>query len=141
MYLDELERLLQDVWTEEVVLGYTETYANQVRNTEGDSEDFQSELERLQNWINGRRIEIEMFIDTGGLIAENNELSCYSTFEGEDEGLNDIGNLATSVSHSCSSTSSASNQVVLLMIVLGLHSTLSRRRNKKSGKVNKYESV
>jgi spore coat protein CotH len=126
-YLNELERLLQDVWLEEEILEYTETYANHIRGTEGDSEEFQSELDRLQNWINSRREDIEIYIDAGGQISENTELTCYSFAKGEDENLNDIGGLATSVSHSCASTSYPSNHFLLLMVILSLNLKFARK--------------
>lgn len=65
-YLDALERLLAEVWDEDRLAERVALMASQVRATEPEVERHQEVTEGLLAWIEGRRGEVEVFIDEGG---------------------------------------------------------------------------
>ena len=123
-YFDELEWLLESVWNEQDLLEVQSQFTAQIQQVEANTEVFQTETAALEEWILQRRSTIEQYIESGGVEGETGEISCYEDLEGMDE----AGELVTTVSHSCASASSSARITCLLFCCVAL---LRRESNKE----------
>jgi len=100
--LNELERLLKAVGNEDVLLAQIEVFLKQIQTVEVQTADSQAVVDELNNWITQRWSIIEQYIFDGGVEGEPGELNCFAEGDLEGQGFNDLGEVVTTLGHSCS---------------------------------------
>lgn len=98
-YLDTLAALLDEVWDEERLLARIDALSAQAAELEAFDADNEAATEALRAFVEGRRADIEDFIDDGGLPGEAEPAACDDL--GPLDQLVLIGELTGTYSHSC----------------------------------------
>lgn len=75
-FKEEIDRLLIDIWDENVLLSLIDEYAIQIKSAENNP-NHDVEMERLKDWVNNRRGEVRSMM-TDGLpdLSENDPAGC-----------------------------------------------------------------
>lgn len=98
-FLDELQRVLDEVWDEERVLERIDRMEAQLATVEEPNE---AVIEALRGFVRGRRDAIDAFVAAGGRVPPERESTCSGPLNGED--LAALGELNSSFAIGCSTT-------------------------------------
>ena len=115
-YLMEIDRMLEENWNEGELLELIDVYVDHVLAVEPSTENYLEEVSALKKWIQSRRETLKQYVDSGGVEGVPGSLECYDP--AESEGLNEVGDIVTSTSHSCSTMNGPNMPFEYLLAIL-----------------------
>lgn len=115
-YLAELQRLLDDVWDEELLLQRIDTFAEQVASAEEPTDTHADQVEELQTWVRDNRGAVQEFIDDGGPVGKDEPGACTGNFEPQDFMV--FGEITAVAAHGCATGPAGSGWVGIALLGL-----------------------